>query len=188
MVSLTSLAVPILLSAVIVFVASAILHMVVPMHRNDLKKLAKETDVLDALRKFNIPPGDYAAPQPETMGAAGMKSPEFIAKMKKGPLVLMTIAPGSEPSMGPSLAQWFVYCLVVNLFAGYIASRALPVGAHYLSVFRFVGATAFMAYGLGMVSDSIWFRRNWGTTIKSMIDGLIYGLLAAGTFGWLWPR
>jgi hypothetical protein len=28
----------------------------------------------------------------------------------------------------------------------------------------------------------------WGTTIKEVIDGLVYGLLTAGTFGWLWPR
>jgi len=25
-------------------------------------------------------------------------------------------------------------------------------------------------------------------TIKEVVDGLIYGLLTAGTFGWLWPR
>jgi hypothetical protein len=186
MVPLMSLWIPILLSAVIVFVASSILHMVLPLHRNDLRKFPKETDVLDALRQFNLPPGDYAAPMPGS--PAGMKSPDFIEKMKKGPHVFMTISPGGSPSMGPYLAQWFVYSIVVSIFAGYIASRALGVGAHYLSVFRFVGATAFMGYSLALAQHSIWYRRNWGTTLKSMLDGLIYGLLTAGTFGWLWPR
>jgi hypothetical protein len=35
---------------------------------------------------------------------------------------------------------------------------------------------------------SIWYSRAWINTIKSTIDGLIYALLTAGTFGWLWPR
>ncbi len=186
MVSLMSLWVPILLSAVIVFVASSILHMVLPIHRNDLRKLPKETEVLDALRQFNIPPGDYGAPLPGSM--AGMKDPAFVERMKKGPLVLMTISPGAEPKMGPALAQWFVYCVIVNFFAGYVTSRAVDAGANYLSVFRFVGTTAFMGYALALAQDSIWFRKNWGTTLKSMVDGLIYALLTAGTFGWLWPR
>jgi len=55
-------------------------------------------------------------------------------------------------------------------------------------VFRFAGSTAFMGYSLALAQNSIWYRRNWGTTFKSMFDGLVYALLTAGTFGWLWPR
>jgi hypothetical protein len=181
-----SLWIPILVSAVIVFVASSIMHMVLPYHRNDLRKLPKEDDVLEALRRFNIPPGDYSAPNPGS--PAGMKQPEFIDKMKKGPIVLMTVAPGSPPSMASSLALWFLYSLTVSFFSAYVTGRAVDGGADYLTVFRFVGATAFMGYSFGLAQNSIWYRRNWGTTLKSMFDGLIYGLLTAGTFGWLWPR
>src|SRR5215475_4418598 len=100
----------------------------------------------------------------------------------------MTISPGGPPSMGKSLSLWFLYCLVVNFFSAYVASRALGSGAPYLSAFRFVGTAAFMGYSLALAQDSIWYRRSWNTTLKSMVDGLVYGLLTAGTFGWLWPR
>jgi hypothetical protein len=28
----------------------------------------------------------------------------------------------------------------------------------------------------------------WSIVLKESFDGLIYSLLTAGTFGWLWPR
>lgn len=186
MVPVTSLWIPILVSAVIVFVASSIIHMVLPYHRNDLRKLAKEDEVMDALRRFDIPPGDYAVPHAGS--PEGMKKPEFVEKRKKGPVVLMTVAPGGPPSMGRSLLLWFLYCALVGVFAAYVAGRALESGADYLAVFRFAGVSAFMGYSLALLQNSIWYRRNWGATLKSMFDGLVYGLLTAGTFGWLWPR
>ncbi len=186
MVSLISLAIPILLSAVIVFVASSIFHMVLPFHKNDMKKVPKEDELLEAVRRLNIPPGDYGAPHPGSM--AGMKDPAFKERMRRGPVVLMTVAPGSSGGMGTSLLLWFLYSIVVSIFAAYIAGRALGPGAHYLQVFRFAGCTAFLGYSLALAQHAIWYKRNWGTTVISMIDGLIYGLLTAGTFGWLWPR
>lgn len=186
MVPLTSLVVPILLAAVIVFIASAILHMVLPFHRNDVRQLPKETEVQEALRRFAIPPGNYALPHPGP--SHNMKDPAFLERMKKGPVGLITLRPGGDLGMGKALALWFVYCLVVTIFAGYIAGRALGPGAHYLQVFRFAGATAFAGYSLALLQDSIWWSRRWATTWLSMLDGLIYGLLTAGTFGWLWPR
>jgi hypothetical protein len=186
MVPVVSLWMPILLSAVMVFVASSILHMVLTYHSTDVRKLPREEAVLEALRGANVPPGDYAAPHPGS--PAGMKDPAFLSKMTKGPIVFMTVAPGATPSMGTSLTLWFVYSVVVSLFAGYITGRALSPGAHYLEVFRFVGASAFMGYSMALVQQSIWYKRAWGTTMKSVIDGFIYALLTAGTFGWLWPR
>jgi len=186
MVPVLSLGVPIVLSAGIVFVASSVIHMVLPYHRNDLLKLPKEDEVMNALRRFNIPPGDYVVPHAGS--PAGMKQPEFVEKLKKGPVVLMTLAPGGPPSMGKSLLLWFLYSVVVSVFAAYIAGRALAPGAHYLEVFRFAGCSAFMAYSLALPQNSIWYKRSWGMTLKSVFDGLVYGLLTAGTFGWLWPR
>lgn len=186
MVPVMSLAIPIVVSAVIVFVASSIIHMVLPYHRTDLRKPPKEDELLEALRRLNLPPGDYAAPHAGS--PAGMKQPEFIEKMKKGPIVFMTIAPGSPPSMATNLVLWFFYSVVVSFFAAYIAGRAVGPGADYRTVFRFVGSTAFMGYSLALLQNSIWYKRNWSMTLKSMFDGLVYGLLTAGTFGWLWPR
>jgi hypothetical protein len=186
MVPMTSLWIPVVLSAVIVFVASSIIHMVLPYHRSDLHAVPKEDEMLDALRRFDLPPGDYAVPHAGS--PEGMKKAEFIEKMKKGPIALMTIAPGSTPSMGKSLTLWFLYSILVSFFAAYITGRALEAGASYLAVFRFVGSVTFMGYSFALLQNSIWYRRNWGTTLKSVFDGFVYGLLTAGTFGWLWPR
>jgi hypothetical protein len=186
MVPITSLWLPILVSAMFVFVASTILHMVLPFHKGDYRKLPSEDAVMEAMRKFNIPPGDYLVP------CAGspkdMNSPAFIEKMTRGPVAMMTVRPNGRPSMAGPLAKWFVYCVVCAVFAAYIAGRALGPGAHYLAVFRFAGCTAFAAYSLALWQDTIWYGRNWATTLRSTIDGLIYGMLTAGTLGWLWPR
>ena len=50
MVSLADLWLPILLSAVLVFVASSLIHMVLGWHRHDFKKFGAEDAVMDALR------------------------------------------------------------------------------------------------------------------------------------------
>jgi hypothetical protein len=86
------------------------------------------------------------------------------------------------------MAQWFIYLLILMLICAYVASRTLTVGAPYLGVFRVVGSVAFMGLALGHAHQSIWWQRRWSSTIKYMIDGLLYALLAAGVFGWLWPR
>lgn len=188
MVSLTALVIPILISAVVVFIASSIIHMVLPYHRTDVRKvpLQQENDILETLRRLNLPPGDYAAPHAGS--AAAMKDPEFVAKMRKGPLVFLTLAPGAVPSLGTSLSLWFIYIVVVTVFAAYITSRAAGPGTDYLTVFRFVGTTAFMGFSLALLHESIWYKRSWSRTFKSIFDGLVYALLTAGVFGWLWPR
>jgi hypothetical protein len=185
MVELVSLWLPILLSAVFVFVVSSIIHMALPYHNSDFRGVPSEDEVMDALGNFNIPPGDYAVPHAGSYEA--MRSEAYKAKLNKGPVAWMTVTETGTPKMGKSLFQWFIYCLIVGIFAAYITSRALPPGAYYLSVFRFAGATAFAGYSLALLQNSIWYRRSWWTTLKSVFDGLIFSLVTAGTFGWLWP-
>jgi len=185
MVPIAALWIPILLSAVIVFVVSSIIHMMLPYHRTDFGRIPDEDKVMEGLRKFNVPPGDYLMPcagNPKEMG-----TPEFIEKMKKGPVACLTVMKSGPPSMIGNLVLWFVYCVVVGVFAAYIAGRAQPAGAHYLAVFRFAGCTAFVGYSLALWQNVIWYKRSWKATLKSTLDGLIYGLLTGGTFGWLWP-
>lgn len=177
---------PILLSAVIVFIVSSLIHMVTPWHKSDYPKVPDEDKVRDALRPLAIPPGDYMIPRPSS--SQDMRSPEFTEKLRKGPVVIMTVLPSGPARMGRNLIQWFLYAVVVGVFAAYVAGRALPHGAEYLHVFRFAGVTAFVGYALALWQFSIWYHRSWLTTFKATVDGLIYGLLTAGTFGWLWPR
>jgi hypothetical protein len=185
MTGLSALWLPILVSAVFVFLASSIIHMASPWHKSDYPKLPNEQQVMDALRPLAIPPGDYFVPRPSSRDE--MRSPAFADKMKQGPVMVFTVMPG-QMEMGRNLALWFVYCVAVGAFAGYIAGRALPPGTPYLQVFRFAGATAFIAYSVALWQMSIWYRRAWTTTVKATVDGLIYAMLTAGTFGWLWPR
>lgn len=183
---LSTLWLPILLSGVGVFIISSILHTLLPWHKSDYGKLAEEEKVLGALRGFSIPAGDYLAPCPQSREE--MMSPEWKAKREKGPSIIMTVLPTGPFSMTKNLVQWFIYTLVVGVFAGYVAGRALLPGADYLQVFRFAGVTAFSCYSLALAQNSIWFAKSWKSTIKSMLDGLLYGLITAGFFGWLWPR
>jgi hypothetical protein len=185
MTGLSALWMPILLSAVVVFVASSLIHMASPWHKSDYPKMPNEDQVMDAMRPLAIPPGDYFFPRPGSRG--DLSSQAFAEKVKKGPVVLMTVMPGGM-AMGRNLVMWFLYSVVMSVFAAYIAGRALPSGTVYLQVFRFVGATAFIGYSAALWQMSIWYRRAWLTTIKSTVDGLIYASLTAGVFGWLWPR
>ncbi|MGH8204392.1 MAG: hypothetical protein ACREST_07265, partial [Steroidobacteraceae bacterium] len=107
--------------------------------------------------------------------------------LKRGPVVVMTVVQSGPFNMGKPLVQWFVYTLVVGVLVAYVAGATLPAGTEYLGAFRIAGATAFIAYAAGLWQQSIWYSRPWPTTLKLTLDGLIYGLLTGGVFGWLWP-
>lgn len=186
MVALSSLLLPILLSAVAVFLLSFVIHMVLKYHASDFPAVPDQDAVMDALRKFNIAPGDYMMPRAADMKA--MKEPAFQEKFKRGPVIWMTVLPNGDMAMGKSMIQWFVYCVVVSVFAGYVAGQALGPGAPYLRVFQFAGTTAFAGYALAHAQHSIWYRRKWSTTVKNTIDGLIFALFTGGVFGSMWPK
>ena len=148
---------------------------------------ADETQsVMNALRAFKIPPGNYGMPKPDSM--KDMQSPEFMAKAKAGPVAFLTVRDGWNFNMGSTLAQWFVFSLVVSLFAGYIAGVAFGPGTEYLRIMQVAGCVAFVGYSMAQLHESIWWGRRWSWTIRNVLDGLLYGLLTGGTFGWLWPR
>ena len=186
MTGLSPLWLPILLSAVAVFLASSIIHMATPWHKSDYPKLPNEDKVRDALRPLAIAPGDYFIPRPSSREE--MRSPAFADKLKQGPVMMLTVMPNGPSPMSRSLLQWFLYSAVVGVFAGYVAGRALPPAADSLRIVQFVGVTAFVAYSVALWQMSIWWHRAWLTTIKATVDGVIYALLTAGVFVWLWPR
>lgn len=185
MVTVLSLWLPILLSAVLVFVASSAIHMFFGYHSGDYAALPDEEAIGAAMRAAQVPPGEYVIPYAGSMKAMG--SPEYVEKRDRGPVAILTVRPSGPSGMGAQLGAWFLFSLVVSVFAGYMASRGAGPDAEYLHVFRMASTTAFAAYGLGTWSESIWFGRKWSTTIKNTIDGLVYALLTGGAFGWLWP-
>ena len=186
MVQLTVLWLPILLSAVFVFVVSSIIHMVLKYHQNEYKKLPNENGVLETMRQEAPSPGQYVFPCAPSWKEAG--TPEMVKKYEQGPCGLMTVMPNGAPKMTKSLVLWFLYSVVISVFAAYICGRNLPAGTEYITVFRFTGAVAVLGYAVGNLPNYIWWGTPWKTTLTGIFDGVIYGLVTAGTFGWLWPR
>jgi hypothetical protein len=160
------------------------MHMVLKYHASDYKPVPNEEAVAAALR--GIEPGEHMIPWGGGMEA--MKDPAFIEKMKRGPIAFITTKKPGPPTMGPALLQWFIFCAVVSLFAAYVASRALGPGVEYMQVFRFAGTVAFVGYAVGNWQQTIWYGRPLSIQLKHTFDGLVFALLTAGVFGWLWPR
>ena len=186
MLSVASLWLPIVLAAVLVFVASSLIHMVLKYHASDYRALPNEDAVRAAIRAANLPPGQYFFPHVGDMKRMG--EPDVVAKFVEGPVGHVTLRKAGPPTMGPNLAQWFVFILVVNLVAGYIAGVALGPGVDYMPVFRIVSTVSVMGYGLGAWQTYIWGSKPLRNVLLSNMDGLIYALFTAGVFGWLWPK
>jgi hypothetical protein len=186
MVTLGSLVLPIVLSAVFVFVASFLVHVVFKYHASDYTRLPNEDAVRAAIRSGNPAPAQYIIPY--ATGMKEMETPEMKQKYMDGPVAVLNLKRPGAYSMGPILARWFVFTLVVSLFVGYAAAHAVPQGTPYLEVFRIVGTVAFLAYAAGTVPAAIWMGKPWSVAWKEVLDGLLYGLVTAGVFGWLWPR
>lgn len=174
--------IPIVVSAVLVWVASFLCHMVLPIHKGEWKGLPEENRALDALR--GVPPGNYMIPF-GTM--ADMKSAEFAERQKNNPNGTIIIWPGAV-NMGQNLILTLLSYVVIGIFVAYITWHAfdgkpLP---EYLDVFRIAGTAAFMAHGLALIPHGIWYRgiRFWSV----LLDAIILALVTAGVFGWLWPK
>ena len=185
-VSLVQLWLPILLSAVFVFVASSLIHMVVKWHASDYNALSNEKEVRAAIRKGSPAPGQYVLPHCADMKQMGQ--PGMLAKYAEGPVAFLSVNPNGPPAMGGALVKWLLYTVLVAFMAAYLASRTLAPGTHYLQVFRVVGTVSFLTYGFGSIQLAIWMGKPWRSAAKDLADALIYGLLSAGVFGWLWPR
>jgi Flp pilus assembly protein TadB len=186
MIALTALWMPIVIAAVLVFFASALLHMVLPFHRQDHARLPDEDKIREAIGAANVAPGNYMYPHAKDMKES--QTPEMMEKFKQGPVGVLMALPSGPPAMGKALGQWFVFCLLVSLFVAYIVSRTLDPGISYLAVFRISSTIAFMSYGMGEVTNSIWKGQTWGNTCRSLVDAFVYGLMTGGAFGWLWPE
>jgi hypothetical protein len=186
MVSLPSLWLPILLSTVGVFVASSLIHMVLKYHAADYRQIPNEDAVRAAMRAGSPAPGQYYIPWAADMAA--LKGDEMKRKLAEGPVAVVHVGPNGEPGMGAAFGAWIAFALVVSLLIAYVASATLPRGTEYLKVFQVTGTVGWLAYASAQVPASIWMKKPWSVTWKEVLDGLIYGLVTAGFFGWLWPR
>ena len=185
MTSFVSLLLPVVLSAVAVFVLSMIIHMT-PWHRRDFVKLPDEDGVMQALRPFNIPPNDYMVPHPGS--GDYMKSPEYDAKRAAGPVMVVTVAPSGPWKIGKMMGLWLLFTVVVSASLACVVGRIVPRGGHRHVVFHYVAVIAFLTYAMGAVPPSIWYDRKWSTTLRNAVDSVLYALATAGIFSLMWPK
>lgn len=178
---MTALWLPIVVSAVICWIASSLIWTVLPWHKSDYAKTGDEEGVRAALK--GLSPGFYNVPHVEDM--KDLKKPEVEQKFAEGPLAFITVLPNGMPNMARNLVLQIVFFLIVGVLCAYVVSRTTAPDATYLETFRVAGTVAFIANGIGNIPDSIWFGRPWSNTVMHNIDALIYGLLTGGVFGWL---
>jgi ABC-type antimicrobial peptide transport system permease subunit len=186
MITIMTLWLAIIVSALFVWIASALLWTVLPNHKKDYKGLPDEEAARNALKPQDLKPGQYVVPFVTEMKQ--MKDKDVVKKFEEGPVAYMTVVPKGIPSMGKNMVFSLIYYIIVGIFVAYLASRFLSADTEYLTVFRLTGTVAFVAYGMGIIPDAIWFGRPWSAVFKNLFDSLIYSLLTAGTFGWLWPN
>ena len=179
--TIVALWLPIFVSAILVFFASAIIWMAMPWHKSDFSKTRDEEGARRALGGHA--PGLYMLPY--CIDQKQLKDPDVQKKFVDGPLAYITVVPNGLPQMGSKMLMSFVYYVFVGIICAYILSRTVGTGADYLTIFRVTGTVAFIAYGIAYIQDSIWFGRPWSVTAKNVFDALIYALMTGGAFGWL---
>jgi hypothetical protein len=182
MIPISALWLPILLSALAVWIASAIVWTVLPHRQKEFKQLPDEDAVRRALKGGS---GEYMIPFAGSHAAG--KDPEFLRKCEEGPTGFVRLLAPKRPAMGKPMALSFTFYVVVGVTVAYLAGRVLAPGTEYLAVFRVTGTVAWAAYFLAAVPDSIWFGKPWTSTGKLLVEALIYGALTGGFFGWMWP-
>jgi hypothetical protein len=183
---LLTLWLPIVLSAVFVFVASCIIHMFLPWHTNDYVGVEQQDKVQELLRPFAIPPGDYMLPKCSTM--AEMRTPEFKEKVAKGPVIIMTVLPGGGMAIGKNMLYWFLYLLVVAYGTAYVVGHSVQASSTCMAICKVAAMASFMGYCLSVWQMTIWYSRSVVTSLKTTADSLVYAAITASVFAWLVHR
>ncbi|MBT5218861.1 MAG: hypothetical protein HOI35_03020 [Woeseia sp.] len=184
-ISLLHLWAPILLGTFLAWIASGVIHMVIKYHNSDYQPLSNEDEVMDAVRNGSPTMGSHNMPYCVDMNE--MKNESMQQKYKNGPVAFLTVLPTGMPPMGKLMLQQIGFFLFGSVLIAYCAVLALEPGTDYMVIFRFVATTGFLACGWGVIPFSIWYGHLWSTTAKYLLDALIYGLVVAGSFAWLWP-
>lgn len=180
-----SLWLPVVVSAVAVWLVSAVLHMVLKYHRADYKQLSSEEAVGQALRAATSGPGVYITPHCPDMSL--LKDPAFRKRYEDGPVALIHVLRSGVPNMGKSLGQWFAFCLLVSFVTSYVARHSLDPGAVGIEVMRLTGTVAFIGYAFGYFQDSIWHGIPWANSLRAILDAAVYAVVTGLVFRFLWP-
>jgi hypothetical protein len=177
---------PIVVSAVFVFIALVIIHGMLGWHKGDMAAVPGEATIMETMRGLSVQPGDYRFPYSNSVEE--MKGPEFTEKMRRGPVGIMTIRPSGDINMGKLFGLWFVYSLIIAVVAAYITGRTHGPGAAFLEVFRVSAVVTFCCYVVALWQDWIWWGKSTRAVMTGSFDGILFALITGATFGWLWPH
>lgn len=183
--AIAQLWIPVLATAVLVFVASSLIHMVFKWHSSDYRQLANEDEVRAAVRAASPTPGQYVIPYCADMKEMGNEA--MLKKFTEGPIAIVTVRKNGMPSMGTPLLLWFLLNLVLAAIAAVLAMQAYPGKANAHAAGCLAGVVTFLAYGGGSVQLAIWMGKRWGSVAKDMVDCAVFAVITALVFTWLWP-
>ena len=175
---------PILCATVAVFLASWIVWMLLPHHKNDWAPFENEEDVLAVIGAGIRGPGQYQFPY---VDPKHMKDPELMKKCDRGPVGTVVVWKGNPLHMGKSLLLHFVHTLILAALVAFACYKILAFGTQYLSVFKMATFFAVLAYAGAGPTQAIWFGRPWGVVLKEMADGVFYALVMASVLAFFWP-
>ncbi len=180
-----SLWLPVIVSTVVVFVLSALAHMVLRYHRSDVKELPNEEAVAEAIRKGGAARGVYVLPY--CGDPSRFREPAIRKKFEDGPVAFLTVMPKGPPRMAKNLVQWTLLCFLVSFTAAYAARHTLSYAADGLTVMRITGTLAFAGYGFGCFQNSIWEGIPWANSLRGLADAAVYAVATGLVFRLLWP-
>ena len=181
---LTPLWLPILLSAAVVWIVSAVVWMALPHHKRDFIRLPDEGSLMDYLRKSGIEPGNYVFP--DFRDRESMKSEKTQQALEHGPVGHLSLWP-TPLTMADKLIATFVVYLVVSTLIAYLTRVALPGAAPFAKVFQVAGTAGILAYCFSFIPNGIWFGSYKRTLVAGFVDGIAYGLITGAIFAWRWP-
>lgn len=200
---LTELWLPILLSGVGVWIASAIAWMAIGHHKKDRDALPGgekgEQEMMDTVTRLGIKPGNYGFPdfcQHDTLPRKERMEALKVLYDKHPQGLLRVWAP---VNMGVNMVLTFLFYLVTSAVIGYLAWAALgpgsmpspPNGADLPTtnralVFQVTGIAGILAYSFATFPGDLWFQKKKRAMVMDWCDGVVFALITGLIFAWLW--
>jgi hypothetical protein len=188
---LLSLWLPILLSAAAVWIASMIVGMALPHHKQDwigLPDPPGEDGFMDYLRKSGLKPGNYLFP--DFRGREALKSEKVEKALKEGPVGHLSVWQ-TPLTMGGKMVGTFIVYLVVSALIAYLTRVALPPipgPTPFAKVFQFATTAGVLAYCFSFIPNALWWGSYKRTIVANVIDGILYAAITGAIVAWRWPH
>lgn len=175
---------PIVLSAVVVWIASLIASTALPHHKKDFVALPDEDGFAGDMRRRGIPPGNYLFP--DFRGREAMKSAKVAKALNEGPVGHLIVWK-TPLTMGDKMLGTLLVHLVVCTLIAYLTRVAIPGPAPFLKVFQVATTAGILAHCFSFIPAALWWGSYKRTIVANVVDGVVFGVMIGAIFGWRWP-